>query len=303
MDELEQINQNLLMQPILDFIPRDRPIKAAIDETFDPYYGETTAVNEGYVVGGPIKKSTTDFYGYITLYLMLKDWKVTLSVLPIKKNVSKLEYIERMLGILKELGFEIEVLLMDRGFFDKTIFKHLMGNGIPHICPVRDHGKKLKSLLAVKRSRYEPYTISKQKDPLPVNIAIWASNLNGTGGHRGRRIYGYVVYGVDWSPKKVARVYRTRFGIESSYRMRNIVRIKTCTKSPVIRYYFFLVSMLLKNVWVVLRYRFFPQVRRGPRRVDGDRFRFDQFRIWIWQAFCRKVGFKRTEVLVGRPVL
>ena len=90
-------------------------------------------------------------------------------------------------------------------------------------------------------------------------------------------------------------------GIEYSYRMRNIVRIKTCTKSPVVRYYFFLVSMLLKNVRVASRYRFFPQVRRGPRRVDEDRFRFDQFRVW--QAFCRKVGFKKTEALVGRPVL
>jgi len=63
-----------------------------------------------------VKKSTKLFYRYITLYLIVGDWKLTLSILPVKKKTPKLGYIKQMLKIVEKLGFSIEVLLLDRGF-------------------------------------------------------------------------------------------------------------------------------------------------------------------------------------------
>jgi putative transposase len=40
---------------------------------------------------------------------------------------------------------------------------------------------------------------------------------------KGRENLGFVVFGVKWSPRKVSTVYRRRFAIESSYRMRGSV--------------------------------------------------------------------------------
>ena len=253
-DDLEYINHELLTNNILDHIPHRTPVKFAIDETDDPYYGEITPLNKKYVVKGRVKKSTKFFYRYITLYLILGDWKLTLCILPVKKKRPKLKYIKHMLHKIDELGFTIEVLLLDRGFYSSNIFRYLMKAGVPHIMPVKKHSKEMKRLLIGRASRYARYTMNKTTKPLELDVAICVKYLNGRYGKHEARNYGYIVFGIDWKPNKVASVYRMRFGIESSYRMRNIVKIRTSTKDPAVRYYFALVSMLLKNIWVFIRY-------------------------------------------------
>lgn len=300
-DDLEIINHELLTNKILDVIPREKPITFAIDDTDDPYYGEITPVNEQYVVKYKVKKSTKFFYRYITLYLIHGDLKLTLCILPVKKKSQKLAYIKRMLQMIGELGFTIEVLLLDRGFYSSKLFKYLMKTEIPYIMPVKKHSEDMNELLRGRKSRYAKYTMNKSTNPLELDVAISVKYLKGKYGKHELRNYGYFAFGLDWKPNKVASVYSTRFGIESSYRMRNIVRIRTSTKKPTVRYYFALVSMLLKNLWVFIRYCSFPQLRRGPRRVDEDMFRFDQFRLMIWQAFCKRLGFVK-KIPVYNPI-
>ena len=60
-----------------------------------------------------------------------------------------------------------------------------------------------------------------------------------------------MVSGVKWLPRKVSTVYRRRFAIELSYRMRNIVKPKTSSKSDGIRYFYALISFLLKIHMVI----------------------------------------------------
>lgn len=294
MEDLKRINQELLSNKIIEEIPKNKPVRIAIDETDDPYYGEITSINKEYIVKYKVKKSTKFFYRYITLYLIVGDWKLTLSILPVKKKTPKMGYIKQMLKNVEKLGFSIEVLLLDRGFLGSELFRYLMRQDIPFIMPVKVHSVDMKDLLNGRRSRYAKYTMNKTTDPLELDVAICVKYLNGKYDKHENRNYGYYVYGIDWKPYKVASVYSKRFGIESSYRMRNIVKPRTSTKNPAVRYYFALVSMLLKNIWVSLRYRLFPQLRRGPRRVDEDKFRFDQFRLMVWSAFCRRFGFERT---------
>jgi len=293
-NDLESINHELLTNNILEYIPRNVPVRLAADETDDPFYGEITELNIEYVIKGKVKKSTKFFYRYITLYLIVGDWKLTLCILPVKKKTPKLEYIKRMLQLIDKLGFNIEVLLLDRGFFGKDTFEHLDNENIPYIMPVKVHSEEMKELLKGRRSRYATYILNKTTDPYEMKVAISVKYLKGKYGKHETRNYGYFVHGIDWKPNKVASVYSRRFGIESSYRMRNIVKPRTSTKDPTVRYYFALVSLLLKNIWVFIRYHSFPQLRRGPRRVDEDKFRFDQFRLMIWSAFCRRFGFERT---------
>ena len=124
-------------------------------------------------------------------------------------------------------------------------------------------------------------------------MTICVKYLNGIYDKHENRNYGYFVYGIDLKPNKVASVYSKRFGIESSYRMRNIIKPRTSIKNTAVRYYFALVSLLFKNIWVFIRYRSFLQLRRGPRKVDEGKFRFHQFRLMVWSAFWRRFGFER----------
>ncbi len=45
--------------------------------------------------------------------------------------------------------------------------------------------------------------------------------------------------------------YRKRWGIETSYRVKNDFRVKTTSKNYVIRLFYFLLSVCLYNLWVL----------------------------------------------------
>jgi putative transposase len=149
-----------------------------------------------------------------------------MAVFPVRNGIKKTEYIQRFLNIITKLGISIKVLCLDRGFYSKDVISFLQNLKIPHIIPVVKHGDEIKRLLSINHAQYVRYTISKHNHPVEVDIAVYAKNRIRDNDHTGRKILGYVVYGISWNPKKVATIYRKRFGIESSYRIRNKVRPK-----------------------------------------------------------------------------
>lgn len=306
MEELEQINSQLLINELRDLIPTKKPCIIAIDYTDDPYYGKKIPQNESYVVGGQLKKSTNYFYRYATLYLIHNDIKLTLGVLPVEKGVPHITYLEKLLAICTDMGLKIKVVLLDRGFWSGEVLAYLQREKIPHIMPVKKHGKKLKELLKGRKSRSVKYTMGGKHGPVELPIAIKVTYLKGRKKkgekkRHGKENLGYVVYGLEWGPQKVYSTYQKRFGIEASYRMRNIVRPRTSSRDPTLRYLYALVSLLLKNIWVALCWRYFCAVRRGPRRIVKDKFRFDLFRLLLWRRVDDLLRI-RTRILTLRPM-
>ena len=263
----------------------------AIDFTDDPYYGEIVDVNKDYVIKSKMKDSTTTFYSYVSLYITTKGQRLTLAVLPVKKGVSKVEYIRRFLDFIDDAKVNIEILCLDRGFYSNDVFSFLQKENIPHIVPVRKHGQELKKVLSGNHSRYARYTMKGTSGPLDLTLAIDVQYLQGRNKKFGNVNLGYVVYGIYWKPRRVYQVYKNRFAIESSYRIRNIVKAKTSSRNVVLRYLLTIISFLLKNIWVALQWMFFSKVQRGPRTIDNDLFRFDLFRLFVWEGLRKKLKF------------
>jgi len=263
----------------------------AIDFTDDPYYGDIVDVNNDYVIKSKMKDSTTTFYSYVSLYITTKGQRLTLAVLPVKKGVSKVEYIRKFLAFIDDAKVNIEVLCLDRGFYSNNVFSFLQEENIPHIVPVRKYGQELKTILRGNHSRYARYTMMGTGKPLDLTLAIDVQYLQGRNKKFGNVNLGYVVYGIDWKPRRVYQVYKNRFAIESSYRIRNIVKAKTSSRNVVLRYLLTIISFLLKNIWVSLQWMFFSKVQRGPRTIDDDLFRFDLFRLFVWEGLRKKLKF------------
>ena len=287
-DELVVNNSSLFREFAHQFLDKGRYYTFAIDEVNDPYYGKKVQENEDFIVGGKQKKSTNYFYSYITLYVTIRNRRVTLAVLPVRKSQSKCSNIERLVEIIRKEGYLIRVLLLDRGFYSAEIFHYLQSEGIPHIMPVKVYGKKLKELLAQKEIRQFEYTIYEDGErPQGIIIKRYISRRIKKDGTIEEKNLGFVYFGLDWSLLKIQSVYKTRFAIESSYRMRNIVRPKTSTRDPVIRYFFAIVSFLLKNIWVVILHENFRRKQRGPIVVNSDWFRFEAFIGCMWYAIAK----------------
>lgn len=300
MDDLEAVNTAILGHDLSSVLTPGKAYTFAIDYTNDPYYGSAVPENERYVIRSQLKKSTNDFYSYVTVYAIIRNRQVTLAVYPVTKGTSKVAYMTRCLDAITMAGLAIQALCLDREFYAYDVVEFLKTATVPFILPVRKHSRAMKNLLNGTQSRFEDY-IMHGKTPLNLKIAIAVTYAKGKRGKHGTENLGYVIDGVDWDPQKIHTTYRSRFAIESSYRMRNKVKPRTSTRNPVIRYLFAIISFLLRNLWMAVLWNRFSPVKPGPRTIEMRAFRFDLFRLMIWEAVRSTLKLVRNIPALRNP--
>jgi putative transposase len=290
LEELIHVNENILLQSFISTLRPEKKYEFAIDFTNDPYYGIIDSSNEDYVIRSQAKKSTNSFYSYVSLSIINKNERYTIAVLPVERSKTKVDYLTYFIDLINELNFNIRVLCLDREFNSVDVFEFLQNRGIPHIIPVVKKGKAIKQLLDGRKARSAEYVMKNaQKKEVHLDIVIDVKYLKGKRDKKGCENLGFVVYGVNWSPRKVSTVYRRRFAIEASYRMRNIVKPRTSTRDVTLRYFFTLISFLLRNAWLYLQKKHFTIVKPGPITIDEDKFRFDRFILFVEEWLRRKL--------------
>ncbi len=114
-------------------------------------------------------------------------------------------------------------------------------------------------------------------------VCVKCRNRRGERDRHGREALVYA-YGGGLQPSSfrwVQETYRSRFGIETSYRQLHQARIRTCTRDPLLRLLYVGIALVLRNVWVWLHWQHLAEPRRGGRRVDLRRLRFRQMLLWL----------------------
>ena len=74
---------------------------------------------------------------------------------------------------------------------------------------------------------------------------------------------------------------RTRFGIETSYRQMNQLRIRSSTQNPTLRLLFVAVALVLRNLWAWLHWVVLSTRYAGGRRVRLSRLRLRTMGLWL----------------------
>ena len=105
-------------------------------------------------------------------------------------------------------------------------------------------------------------------------MAVVAKLTPGKDKKRRRKWLLFVMVGLKWDPKTTCRHYRSRFGIESTYRILRRVRIKTSSRNPTFRFFMLGFALLLVNIWALLRWMVAHIPGPGPHRVAPDHFQF-----------------------------
>jgi hypothetical protein len=105
---------------------------------------------------------------------------------------------------------------------------------------------------------------------------------------------GYAINRVpNWSLKRIYSTYRGRFGIESSYRQSRQARIFTTSRKPWFRLLVFGLSMMLRNLWLEVRWLLGdPQRGRGGRKIAKGLLPFPMFVRWLVWAAWKALRFK-----------
>lgn len=96
-----------------------------------------------------------------------------------------------------------------------------------------------------------------------------------------------------WSLKRIYSTYRGRFGVESSYRQSRQARVFTTSRQPWYRLLIFGLSMMLRNLWLEVRWLVGePQRGRGGRKIAKELLPFPMFVRWLAWAAWKALRFK-----------
>ncbi len=230
----------------------------AIDLNLIPYYGNPSPEEAPYIYRSQAKNGTCSFYAYATLYVIKKGKRVTVAIRGVRWLDTKVAILTYLLAELSTLKIKVKKLYLDREFFSVAVIGWLMALDIPFIMPAIKRGKTggINQFLKGRKSYQTRHTMSQGKDK-SVTFDVWivCRYQKGKRAKRGVEYLVYVVHKVKTSLAYIRENYRKRFGVETSYRLKNLCRIKTTTKKPTLRLLFVGISFLLVNIWVNLFWR------------------------------------------------
>lgn len=286
--ELEDPMNALLVQQLPPGILKGRH-EVAFDLTEIPYHGEAQN-DENEIRRSEAKSGTTHFHIYASACLLTNHKRVTVAVAYWRAGQSVKNVFDRLMARVEALSIDIKRLLLDRQFCNVALVRYLQAQPFQSILPVPARSDRLKTILETAQRSYQTsYTMhSPENGPVTMPLYVIGFYLNGRYGKYGHEFHLFTVLGQPWRGRliRVGQKFRSRFGIESSYRQMNQVRIRTSSPDPAIRFLFLTIAFLLLNLWRTLNWQCLAVPRRGGRYLDESLFRFRTFRNFLADAIC-----------------
>ena len=241
----------------------DRPVACAIDYTKVPYYGEFNR----YVTRSKHERGTDRFYEYATMSTVQNGVRLCVYSRPVTLLDVKVDVVRELVEEAERRGVKIKLLLMDRAFFTTECINLLEGMGVDFITPcvcnervqgaVDSFGKEGRLPFSIhdnSTKKVAPFTMVVCWSEKKRKLIPFATNVEGSA----RRLVGMI-----------PREYRRRWGIETSFRKVKEVFPMTTSPSPAIRLAYFMVAMVLCNLWQLVNL----QLATGRRRREADGYR------------------------------
>lgn len=305
-DQLDHRVRRALAEQLPRTLRRGR-WRVAIDTTLIPYHGLPFADPDEIYRGQP-KSGTTHFHAYATAVVTHAGRRFTLALLGVRKGTPAEQVVATLRRRVLAAGVTPRLFLLDRGFNCAGVVRYLHAARQPFIMPQAVHGKApqdgtLRGLRAIRARHPTGWTTYtwKPTGQRRVTVALCVLRRRRRD-RRGHRTFLYACWGVTTVPRSVYRVYRLRFGVETSYRQMNQARIRTSSRRPILRYLFVAVALLLRNLWVRLHWLWLASRRRGGRRLRLHRLRLRTVLLWLAHLAEEWFGY-RDQIETEHPPL
>jgi hypothetical protein len=283
----------------------------ALDLTLIPYHGQHhTHENELY--RSQAKSGTTHFHAYASAYLIRHGHRVTLALSYVRKGEDLAAVVKRLMRRVRDAGVRPSLVLLDRGFFTVNVIRYFQAARTAFLMPVPLRGRKKDHPKGPGGTRvFEYWTTGGRGEhtlthtsgkTATVGIMVHCRNRAGRRGKHGRERLVYAYWG--WDPPSAAQVsqlYRSRFGIETSYRQMNQCRARTCTRNPAVRLLLVGVALVLRNVWVWLHWSVLSVPKRGRRVLRLEALPIRTLLLMLLAVAVEQFGIN-DAILAQQPI-
>ena len=304
--ELEQrLNRSLATELPKALFRKSRRI--AIDLTLIPYHGQPHQDKKEIYRSQP-KSGTSHFHAYATAAVVHKGHRYTLALTRVEYGEKMKTVLQRLMTIVRRRRVKVRFLLLDKGFFSVEVISYLKRAKLGFIIPAMVRGRKPKGnkkatgLRAIRKKKNGYYrhtltsTVGGKQRSTRVTICVASKYYTeNKSGKRRRKKLLYVIWKVRVTPREIRETYRTRFGIETSYRQMNEARIKTCTRDPQLRLLFIGIALVLRNVWVWLHFKLARGKWDDEPQLFLELLPFQEMLLWIAQVVGKLLGADQRQ--------
>lgn len=262
----------IIVQKIINKL-RIRSAEIAIDVTHEPFYGQNRDL---YIFNTPKEKKYKGEYRYLTCCLINKNKTIPLMALPIRLG----EQVKLTIDLIKycqSLFFKINQIIFDRGFYVAELIDYLTANNLKYQILVPKHKGKLEKYV----NNSNNLSFFKHELKYSKEKSVWKPKT--------QIVVCKNVFGYDWIfatnlefkfAKEYVLNYKRRWQIETNYRVEDEAKIKSKSTNYLIRFFYFLVSLLFHLLWV-----FHKKIEKYMQ--------FKKFLDFIEKLFENKLHFSR----------
>jgi len=213
-----------------------------VDITSENFYGKSTGL---YLHNWTGEDGVEAKYHFLVAGILFRNkiYPFYVAILPI--GLFKSNYLGRICDLCHEMKLKVRLMKLDRGFYAGEVIDELELKGMNYLIFAKKSVLFKCMLEATNKSVIVKHEIKYKK---------------GKSSHVAKTSIALVkdVDGYDWvfatnlflhDARKYVELYRARWNIETMFRVHDEARIKSKSVNPLIRLFYFMVSMLLLFMW------------------------------------------------------
>ena len=231
----------------------EKEVTLAFDYTEEDFYGDVQGFD---IHGWTGKDAITGHFKFLTCSIISDDIpeKIPLISIPIRLGHYKSSVILHCLSLIKDYIGKINLILFDRGFYDKDLMYELTKLNYPYLIFVPKHKDKKEILYPMKIDEqvaiYNEFTVNKDQSGYSgENILVFLKQIYDP---RSEKNYDWV-FATNVEEvllNNIVITYKKRWRIETQFRVQDEVRIKCKSKEMKVRFFFFLFEQMLQTIWI-----------------------------------------------------
>ena len=213
-----------------------------VDITSKNFYGKSTGL---YLHNWTGKEGIQAKYHYLVAGILFRNKIYPFYAAILRIGTFKAELLGKICDLCNKLNLKVRFMKLDRGFYSGEVIDALELKGMNYLIFARK-SSLFKCILEATNKRVVvkheiKYKKAKSSHIAETNIALVKD-----------------VDGYDWvfatnvflrDARKYVGLYRKRWNIETMFRVHDEARIKSKSINPLIRLFYFMISMLLLFIW------------------------------------------------------
>ena len=212
--------------------------------------------NDRLVISGRPKGGTSRFETYATMQVVTEEQMPTMAVVRVTEDVSKIEFVRKLLSESRKTGLKKPIILMDHEFSGVEVMRFLHEYGERFLMAV-SKTPGIKNAVAEfrcgKRKAISKYEMrSSNGTVFRFNLVI-KKRLRET---KDGRKWKYLTYATNLERQYIKRTikdipeeYKKRWRIENNFKSVEQMRARTGSRNHSIRVFMFFLSMTVCNLW------------------------------------------------------